>query len=334
MSRLADSGTTHLPKNSLAIGSTMNKEKKLPICYYHDDCLDGWAAALAIYAALDGLVDLVPAVYNVTKPDLSDGGDVYIVDFSFPAKDLIGLIRTKDNVVLFDHHKTAEPLINEAVKWAKENNYDNFIVYFDQTKSGALLTWEYAVKWRKLVATIPEWVKHVSDRDLWQFKLPETKLVCSALRVLGFGKIDEHWLALIHPNVDQEMLIKVLAQQGEIVEKTEVCIQRSIERTAIPISLTFGGETYVVPFVFCPKSLHSETLHNLSKSLPFAVSAIVERDEYVYSFRSQKGSGLNIDAICKALGGGGHENAAGCRVKINGKAAPLALQEKIAELGL
>jgi nanoRNase/pAp phosphatase (c-di-AMP/oligoRNAs hydrolase) len=41
---------------------------------------------------------------------------------------------------------------------------------------------------------------------------------------------------------------------------------------------------------------------------------VTKDNQVILSMRSHKDSGVNVAELCKAFGGGGHPNAAGCRV--------------------
>ena len=68
---------------------------------------------------------------------LEDAEKVYIVDFSYPKDVMVKLLQQDFDLIVLDHHKTAEANLKDlALKPGSE-------IHFDMTRSGALMTWEY-----------------------------------------------------------------------------------------------------------------------------------------------------------------------------------------------
>ena len=139
-----------------------------PLVIYHGrNCPDGFAAALAArlfysdaaqYVGLDHgdvkTLDDLPAVA---------GRAVYILDFSFAEDILRGIEAQAAKLVLLDHHQSAaEKLTGFACRCG--------VVHFDMGKSGARLAWEFFHS----DASIPDLVRFVEDRDLWNWQYPDS----------------------------------------------------------------------------------------------------------------------------------------------------------------
>ena len=120
-------------------------------------------------------VTLVPLQYSkedelfqlsLTKQDIC-----YFVDFSLKRDKMLELAELVDRVIVIDHHKTAEA---ELV-----NLPENVEVNFNMNESGATLTWLYFYD-----EPIPEIFEYIKDRDLWNWKLPDSREISEALAFL------------------------------------------------------------------------------------------------------------------------------------------------------
>lgn len=144
---------------------------------YHKDCMDGISSAYIARNSLErnNAVVPIPLQYsredelfklNLTKQDIC-----YFVDFSLKRDKMLELAELVDRVIVIDHHKTAEA---ELV-----NLPENVEVNFNMSESGATLTWLYFYD-----EPIPEIFEYIKDRDLWNWKLPDSREISEALAFL------------------------------------------------------------------------------------------------------------------------------------------------------
>lgn len=278
------------------------------LCLYHKDCLDGTGSAWAVGRHHpDGRVLFIAMNYT-DKLDLSfvKGNVVYIVDFSFPLPFMREVIEAAAKVVLIDHHPRSEAIV-DALRL--EYTDDRFDAVYDASRSGCLLTWEYLTK-RAGEAGIrdpmpaPTILQHISDRDLWQFKLPLTKSICAGLK--QYPKNPVAWLQISH--FESELFLEELCNSSSPVDRVcNTIILEILEQTRRLVS--FHGHT--VPMINCPRFLTSEALAMLTQDYPFAVGYYDSPEGRVYSLRSDKNTGIDIRPICQQHGGDGHVNAGG-----------------------
>ncbi len=108
-----------------------------PICLYHLDCVDGFGAAYAVWWKFDADFDYYPLNFFAQIEDLPDieGRDVLIVDLNFEPKVMEYVCKHATKVVMIDHHKTGYEQLDYLVQQGK------MTAVFDNTKSGAMLTW-------------------------------------------------------------------------------------------------------------------------------------------------------------------------------------------------
>ena len=136
--------------------------------FHGRSCPDGFAAALAAWRYYGGQAELVGLDHGDTQsvddlPPLA-GRAVYILDFSFSEDILRAIEERAERLVLLDHHKSAaEKLTGFACRCG--------VVHFDMDKSGARLAWEFFHP----EETLPDLVRYVEDRDLWNWQYPRVR---------------------------------------------------------------------------------------------------------------------------------------------------------------
>ena len=160
----------------------MNELK--PLVIFHDHCTDGFGAAFAAWMKFGDKAEYLPASYGKFQWPVVTGRDVYILDFSFSKEETLETMKKANKVIWLDHHKTAfEMWVGGYQKGIVFNNYDdqrrgsNAIIILDDNKSGALLAWEYFHPG----TGVPMMIKHIDDRDRWQFKIEGSKEFHAAL---------------------------------------------------------------------------------------------------------------------------------------------------------
>lgn len=224
----------------------------------------------------------MPAHHGDPPPEVA-GTDVIIADYAYPLPVLRPLAAAAKSLVVLDHHKTAEAdLVGQR----------EFATVFDLNKSGAVLAWEYAFPERP----VPELLLHIQDGDLWRWQLPQSREVSVALASYPFDF-----------TVWSTLDVATLRQEGTVILRYQKQqIERVIERASVE---DFAG--YRVPVLNTPV-WQSELGNLLAQGHPFAVLWYETPTERVYSLRSTD-NGVDVGALAKSLGGGGHRNAAGFR---------------------
>ncbi len=257
---------------------------------YHAECSDGFGAAWAIWKQFPG-ARFIPVKHGVPPPtDLKDHR-IVIVDFSYERSILEGMATEAKQLLILDHHITAEKALN-GLSYA----------YFDQFKSGAVLAWEWAH------GTAPPWLlRYIQDKDLWNWALPESREINAALASYPF---DFHlWDRLSQSTLQQEGHA-ILRYERELVGKL----------VAHAVMVEFQGET--IPSVHSPV-LTSQIGERLSPHYPFCLIWHDRAGRRYFSMRS-RADGTDVGAIAASFGGGGHTHAAGFSVALepDGSLAP------------
>lgn len=269
---------------------------KAPIVIYHANCWDGFCAAWIADRALGdveyGRPEMFPAYYGASPPDVT-GRDVYILDFSYPRAVMLDVIGRADRVVVLDHHKTAE---------AELSGIEGAVITFDMQKSGARLTWEFFSG----DAPAPWLVDYTEDRDLWRHALPNSQEVNAALR--SYPLDFDLWTRNFSGAGPAPLS---LVQEGAAIRRAEKAIVDSHVRNAREVEM----DGYRILSVNATV-LFSEIAGELAKARPFGACYFDRQDgKRQWSLRSTA-DGVDVSAIAKAHGGGGHRQAAGYEVAL------------------
>ena len=255
---------------------------------YHASCYDGFGAAWAAWKKFGDNAEYVAVRYGKPMPELLDGSDVFIVDFSYPRQELLTLKGRMNSLVVLDHHKTAQQDLAGL----------DFAI-FDMNKSGAVLAWEYFHPGQP----VPRLLEYVQDRDLWRWKLAQSREVSAALQSykMDFELWEElSWRAMVSS--------RRIADEGEAILRWQQ--QKIEEAISHAVWMKIGG--HQVPVVNATQ-LMSEICNRLCEAYPDAAFA-------AYYFDDKDGNrqwGLrsigefDVSSIAKQYGGGGHRNAAG-----------------------
>lgn len=260
---------------------------------YHADCVDGFGAAFAVYSRFRQgdhcPCDFVAAVHGHPPPQAA-GRDVYVVDFSYPRKEMKELCREARSVTVIDHHISAEHDLAGL-----ETEHDNLSVIFEMEKSGAILTWEYFHQ-----SPPPPLLLYIQDRDLWRFELQGTNDIYAALMARPF---DFHsWMEL---TASADMTAALGAEGQAINRYRRKMIDLHLAET---VMASIAG--YRVPVVNCYEEIASDLLGELATEHPFAASYHDKGTLRKWSLRSSS-AGIDVAEIAGRFGGGGHRRAAG-----------------------
>lgn len=278
----------------------MNK----PLCIYHGNCADGFGAAWVVRRYFKREVDFFPGIYGHEPPDVTDR-DVIMVDFSYKRPVLERMAMAARTILILDHHKTAaEDLAGfRRPIWGAQALDPGIWAEFDMERSGAGLTWDFFFPNEPR----PRLLDHIEDRDLWRFRLPRTRAIQAA--VFSFPYEWEAWDALMESD-DEDL--RDLAMEGEAIDRK--MLKDIAELLGVGTrEMVIGGHR--VPVANLPYTLASEAAGKLAGGKPFAATYFDNATHRVFSLRS-RGDGLDVSAIAKAYGGGGHKNAAGFQMPI------------------
>lgn len=263
---------------------------------YHANCADGFGAAFAAWLLHGDSATYIPVQYGQPIPECvyQPEAIVYILDFSYSREALLDLEKKCAALLVLDHHATAEKEL-AGLTFAK----------FEKEKSGAVMAWEHFHPGKP----VPKLLLYVQDRDLWKWELTGSRSISAYLETVersfqAWHECLKNWDGGYLSMISCGMTL-IIYQQFKI---------SSLAKKAGRIQLVRGGfRMMTIPAV---NSAHwqSELGEELLKLHPEAPAAAIyfqtESGQWVFSLRSREG-GLDVSAIAKAYGGGGHAPAAG-----------------------
>ena len=271
------------------------------VCIYHKDCVDGTTAAAVLLKKFPH-ARVFPLAHGYKKEEIDEILDVTSVDAHIYIVDsvlgLVEFVEKGNEVTVLDHHIS----VYEETK-AFVEKHSNVTYHFDNAKSGASLTWSYLFP----EEPVPELVRFVEDNDLW---------------IHAFGDATQHvvnYLSLLRN--DPARITLLLDTDIEIVKKNgeqlTAYIHSEVERAVLsePIILTIGA--YEVPLFNITN--HQSACGNILSTkfdTPMGMYS-VGVDEVRLSFRSLGHHSPSALVLAELLGGGGHQNASGARMKLS-----------------
>ena len=280
------------------------------LCIYHANCADGFGAAWAVRHALGDAVEFYPGFYGKAPPDVA-GRDVVLVDFSYKRAALDEMTRAAKSLLVLDHHKTAAEDLAGLMKPPPWNIWREaaingqlslalrVVAQLDMERSGAGLAWDYFHP----DEARPALIDTIEDRDLWRFKLPQTREIQAAIfsYPYDFGA----WDALM------QIPVEILVTEGAAIERKH---HKDIAELVAVTKRTMMIGGYAVPAASLPYTpLTSDAGHLMAKGERFAACYWDTADHRIFSLRSTD-DGLDVSEIAKSYGGGGHKHAAGFQV--------------------
>lgn len=277
-----------------------DKNDPAPLILYHGrNCPDGFGAALAAWLYYGDRAEYVGLDHGdvATIDDLPpvQGRAVYILDFSFSNEVMAALDERAAKLVMLDHHKSAaEKLTGFACRCG--------VVHFDMAKSGARLAWEFFHPHEP----VPALLQYVEDRDIWKWEFAESAAFLSALDMEAQGF--ERWREIA--GFTPEQLAQFMARGAAMDEKFRK-LAADIAEGAQP--LVFNGVAGLM--VNAPGMFHSLVGDILSaKTGTFGLMWSAGDKGVKAGLRSQR----NFDciALAESMGGGGHAQACGFKMKV------------------
>jgi oligoribonuclease NrnB/cAMP/cGMP phosphodiesterase (DHH superfamily) len=262
--------------------------KKPALVLFHRDA-DGMCAAWVARKYLPRDTEFRDVQYKEPPPAEEEyaGRPLYVLDFSFDVETMRQMKERAAQFVVLDHHKTAEAAVIEVGG------------VYDVNRSGAMLAWDYFDDDGR---PAPEIVRYVQDRDLWRWELPFSPAINAAIASypLVLGAWDE--LARRVGDLTSSGIIG----EGQAILRYEAQLVDRIVKGALPYE-AFEGKIWGVN---CPV-LASEVGHVLAQRGVFAFTWSERKYGVINVELRSAEDGVDVGAIAKRYGGGGHAHAAG-----------------------
>lgn len=282
------------------------------VIVYHYNCADGFGALWAATSALAHPVEAIPGIYNASAPDLSRFADkhVYILDFSYPPPLLCAICAVARSVTWLDHHVSAINAWREYVQQATSQAPANLTTCLDNDYSGAVLAWRHFYDEEP-----PLMLRYIQDRDLWHFKMPNSREINAYIFSLSYDL--GLWAELMAIQPDSPDYDSAVASGRAILRKQAKDIDEIIGAAAGFVCL---GDHKNIPVLNVPYMWASEACHKmlqLNSTAPFVASYFISGKQALFSLRSRNNENVDVSAIAVAHGGGGHKHAAGFSMPLN-----------------
>ncbi len=262
-------------------------------------------------ATADGkpLIQFYPVQYQEPCPlniaVLTKDDTVYILDFSYDRETLDKIYLKAGKLQVLDHHKTAERNL-EGAPYA----------FFDKTKSGALLAWEYFFPKKNA----PLACLLANDFDLWQWKYRDTAAFEAWVR---HDSVNDNW-AKWHELCMDGIYLENCLKQGALLDQANQKMRESFIRREGNVRVfnyyhgpEHGGkgEVYKVAIHNGMGVQHSQIGSMILKEFEVDISVgyRILDDIIFFNVRSRDESRISAEKFANGYGGGGHGNAAGFR---------------------
>ncbi len=261
--------------------------------WYHANCADGFAAATAAWLVLGEQSSYTPVRHGSPLPEISSGAKLAIVDFAYPREALLELAGRVESLIVLDHHRSAAVDL-QGLDFA----------LFDMGKSGARIAWEY---WHP-ETPFPEAFAYVEDRDLWRWKLPESREVALALTQIPFDFAQWARLDVETLKIAGRSLLGFQTSLIERAVKKAHWIELAGHHVPASNSCLFQSEIGDELCRKFPEAAFAAVYYNKGESLAWSLRSIGEFD---------------VSQVASAFGGGGHRNAAGFGSEVNASPSPV-----------
>ena len=266
------------------------------VIIYHADCSDGFGGAWAAWKKFGNKAEYI----SIQPSDDFVAGlknkEIYLIDVSYKPDSLKKLMAANKRVTGIDHH------ISGRESTMMTQNYS-----FNNNHSGAVLAWKYFHHKKP----VPKILSHIEDTDLWKFKIKNTKEIFAYLDLFDFSFPLWDKLAVEIENVKTK---KKFVEIGNIIFKYEnKLVQRMVSQNA-ELVIFEGYKTLAVN----SPNFSSQIGAALAKILPpIAIIWSERKGKIIVSLRSD--GSVDVSALAKKHGGGGHKAASGFSQNINKK---------------
>lgn len=275
-------------------------ENMKKVIIYHSNCTDGFCSAWLCHLVWPD-AEFIPANYGWKPPDVR-GKDVLIVDFSYDRPVLEQMAKEAAAIKVLDHHETAE-----------RNLAGLPFCTFDQSKSGAHMTWDYLVsegllkpqKYWLMEESLHWLVQYVEDYDLHKQALPNHHEICAAIR--NHDTEFDVWNQMAKRTPES-----MVAEGKPVLRYQDWLIDHHVRYAQV---VEIGG----VKGIGCQCSMNklwSRVADGIMAKYPEIPFAVIWQDTdegfRIYSLRSRHG--FHVGKLAESLGGGGHPGAAAFKV--------------------
>jgi oligoribonuclease NrnB/cAMP/cGMP phosphodiesterase (DHH superfamily) len=168
----------------------------------------------------------------------------------------------------------------------------------DLTKCAAELTWDYLYGDEPR----PWFLQHIRDRDLWLWENPNSKAFSTALHDIGFRFESLDNLLTADP--------QAIYDRGNMKLEYDEKIVRALCKAAELVEFE-GFRVYALNTLVYISECGNSLCQDGAAQFAFVFRYKVENDEWWVSLRGTAENKIDLSAIAKKYGGGGHPLASG-----------------------
>ncbi|MGI9862705.1 DHHA1 domain-containing protein [Moorella naiadis] len=260
----------------------------------HDD-LDGAGCAVLATAAYDKILVYICnyAAVNDTVLDVLSGPDEILITDISVSPEIAEKIDRRGSVKLFDHHKTAAWL--NRYPWAK----------VDSSCCGTMHLFNYLSQSHRRLKKYQDFTAVVNDYDLWLHKDPRSRQLNRLHYILGPHRFIKRFSA--------DGRVRFRPEEKLLLDLEEEKIREYRAMLAGYEGVDRYGNKYL--FVFAERYASELGKFLLEKHPDYGYVMIINARQYPTKVSLRSRGDVDVAAIAREYGGGGHKAAAGFVVK-------------------
>lgn len=290
--------------------------------FYHGSDLDGHCsgAIARMYLEDSGVQDIImrPVEYGQTiSPDEVAGAAVYMLDWWPGIENFREVCEVANSVAWIDHHKTA---ISEFENSFSANNYSeakilNVVANYSTEKSACEIAWESFFWIFEL--RFPQAVRLLGRYDVWDHASPDVLPFQYAMRSLDTDPDTDEAMRLWRDVFKYDAgAIASMCETGEgIIRYLDKTSAVAAVAMAEPFAFKLPDGTMIEGMAYNQRKANQDAfrVHARNHGARFILSYWRNSArQWVHSlYRLNDGDDLDLSAIAKSYGGGGHSGAAG-----------------------
>jgi hypothetical protein len=267
------------------------------VLFHGSGCPDGFTAAFAAWKLLGDRAEYVGMEHGPNAKDKLPsvaGKHVVIADYCF-ARDVMDKIKAEAaSFIVLDHHASAQ---KELVGFSEAH------MVFEMKQSGATLAWNYFHP----ETEVPLLFRYIEDKDIWRWAYKGSEAFSAA-----FGTVEYDFAVFDKLLASGEAGVEALIERGSAILAYKNGVRDSHVKRAAPCSLKIAPQ-YVGLIV--NGSTQASEIGNAMCGVPGvqfgAIWSYDHRSRSIYVSLRSDSDEVDVSAIAKAMGGGGHKRAAG-----------------------